>query len=361
MPPRRRRRPQQKGQTALFDTDVPLPFGILDLEQQITADPGPPVRVKCYVRGCTEMLRPPAKGFPGDACPAHGIRCHLSSSTVTYTYSAATDNLITTPDVFKKRVRGNPHKLETHRFGYCNSEDALTWNVLRSFQAAGALHLIAEHVTGRELSEEPHLYLWGLSSFDDRFEPWPLLKEAHKRFEIGRLPIARPLSEPDAMLIVPKKLVLILEAKLLADNPVAYRDGPRKTSQSLTLEEVIDLYHDAGQQLLDYDKLRAAPHSYTQLQRYLTIADYVARLDSPKTEAYLANVVRAGHEHDAARTMRGFLRPGYGNRFVRLTWESIFTLAQLRGHRLGRLSEFMLTKAVGLNGGFAPAFCLDAW
>jgi hypothetical protein len=358
--PRRRRSPPEK-QPALFDLSTPLPFGILDLEQQITTDPGPPLRVKCYVRDCKQMLRPPAKGFPGDVCPEHGIRGHCSGTTVTYTYAQATSNLIIDPEVFQKKVRGNPHKLETHRFGYCNSEDALTWNVLRSFQAAGALHLIAEHVTGRAWKEEPKLLLWGLTSHDDQFRPWPLLTEAHRRFEIGRLPVARPLSEPDAALVVPKKLVLILEAKLLAENPVAYRDGPRKSAQSLTLEEVTELYHDAGQQLLDYERLRTAPHSYTQLQRYLAIADFIARLDSPTTEAYLANVVRAGREHDAARVMRGFLRPGYENRFARLTWEQIYTLAQLRGHRLCRLSEYMLTKAVGVTGGFAPAFWLDAW
>lgn len=339
----------------------PLPYGILDLEQTIVAEAGPPRWVKCYVQGCQEMLRPAGRGFHGDPCPVHGICCHLSGSNATFVYRDPRRNLITSPELFMSRVRRNPNKTESHRFGFLNSEDAVSWNVLRSLQEAKALYLLAQWVTGQEIHDEPFLYLWGLSSSDDRFKPWPLLNEARKRFEIGRLPVKRPLSEPDITLFLPGRLLLMLEAKLLSANPVVYRGQPRKTAQSLTLEELIDLYNDPALQILDFDKARSAEYVWPQLYRYLVFAEFMARLDSPNTQAYLANLVRAGQEHHSTREFSQFLRPEYTNRFVRITWETIYALTNLHWRKLSRLQEFMLTKAVGVSGGFAPAFQLDAW
>jgi len=124
----------------------PLPYGIQDLDDVITADRGPPVLVKCFVRECQEMLRPPTRGFHGDSCQVHGIHCHFSGSNVTYTYRDPRRNLIASPELFATKVRRNPHKTESHRFGYANSEDAVSWCVFRSLQEAKALHLTeAQH------------------------------------------------------------------------------------------------------------------------------------------------------------------------------------------------------------------------
>ena len=102
----------------------PLPYGLLDLDSTIVTDPGPPLRVKCYLAGCQEMLRPPTKGFPGDVCRHHGIRTHLSGNTPTFTYQRAERNLIIAHRLFTTKLRGNKFKFESHRFGYERSEDA---------------------------------------------------------------------------------------------------------------------------------------------------------------------------------------------------------------------------------------------
>jgi hypothetical protein len=331
------------------------------VEHTILSDRGPPPLVKCYVRGCEEVLRPPGRRFRGDLCNVHGIYCHLSGSNVTFTYRDFRRNLIVSPELFARKVRRNPHKLERHRFGFLNSEDAVSWNTFRSLQEAEVLRVVAQWVTGQEVAGEPLLYLWGLSSSDDRFEPWALLSEARKRFEIGRLPVTRPLSEPDISLVIPNRLILILEAKLLSHNPVVYRGEPRKTSQSLTFEELIELYQDNGLKILDFDRIRAAERIPSQLFRYLVLGEYMARLDGPNTQAFLANLVRSGQEHETTSEIQQFLRPEYADRFVRMTWETIYTLAGLHWRKLSRLQEYMLTKPVGISGGFAPAFQLDAW
>jgi hypothetical protein len=339
----------------------PLPYGLHELDEVVVSDPGPPRVVQCYIRSCEELLRPPCRGFRGDACKAHGIYCHLSGSNRTFTYRDFRRNLIVSPELFARKVRGNPHKVESHRFGYLNSEDAVSWNCFRSLQDAGVLHLIAQWVTGEPVTKEPFLWLWGLSSSDDRFRPWPLLTAARQRFEIGRLPVTRPLSEPDISLLIPGELLLIIEAKLLSPNPVVYRDQPRKTPQSLTLEELINLYHDPALRIPDCDKLRSAERAWSQLHRYLILAEWMAQRDSPHTRAYLANLVRAGQEHESTSDFRQFLRPEYADRFARLTWEAIFTLSGQYWRRLTRLHEYMLTKPVAVGGHFVPAFQLDAW
>ena len=43
--------------------DQPLPYGTDHLNSTVVVDKGPPKRIRCYVKGCTEFLRPPGNGF----------------------------------------------------------------------------------------------------------------------------------------------------------------------------------------------------------------------------------------------------------------------------------------------------------
>src|SRR5262249_22701918 len=150
------------------------------------------------------------RDFRGEVCPSHGIRVHLSGSTPTYTYQRAERNLITAHQLFRTRLRHNPHKFEKHRFGYERSEDCLTWNVFRSMQEARCLRDVLRLITGLEVEEEPLLFLWGLSMSDDLLQPWDLLLEARRRFE-SALPVRRAATEPDAALYVPRRVLALIE------------------------------------------------------------------------------------------------------------------------------------------------------
>ena len=75
------------------------------------------------------------------------------------------------------------------------------------------------------------------------------------------------------------------------------------------------------------------------------------------TLAFHANLVRAGYEHDSTGEFKQLIRPGFEDRFCRITWETIFALAGLSWRRLTRLQEYMMAKTLGL----APAFNLDLW
>jgi hypothetical protein len=333
----------------------PLPYGVLDLDPVVVTDRGPPLRVKCYVRDCQRMLRPPSRGFRGDVCREHGIRCHLSGSSPTYSYARAERNIIASPRLFTTKLRGNKFKYETHRFGYERSEDCLTWNVFRSFQEAGCLHEILRFVTGIDIREEPELFLWGLRMTDDSLEPWPLLLRARERFE-SSLPVRRPGTEPDISIVSRGRALLLIEAKFCSPN-TCYVAGPRKDAQSLTLAELIGIYQDPTLRILDVDRAKAADRVHYQLWRNMIFSEFMAGLDCPTTQAYHVNLVRAGYEHESTSEFRQLIRPEFADRFARITWEQLFVLAHLHWRKLTLLIEYMLTKTASLS----PAFQLDAW
>ena len=104
----------------------PLPFGTLDLDPQPHVVAGTPRRIRCYVRGCNELLRPPGGGHKGDVCPAHRIRCHFSRDKATYSYADVRGNIIIDADLMAARVVGHPFKFDCKWLGQENSEDALT-------------------------------------------------------------------------------------------------------------------------------------------------------------------------------------------------------------------------------------------
>ena len=83
----------------------------------------------------------------------------------------------------------------------------------------------------------------------------------------------------------------------------------------------------------------------------------MARLDSPTTMPYLANLTRQGYENDTFERFFPLVRPQYADRAVHLFWEQLFVLAGLSGGRLRRLQQYLLTKTANLR----PAFRLGYW
>jgi hypothetical protein len=324
-----------------------LPFGSFDLDPQVCVDPGPPLRVRCYVGGCDKMLRPPSRRDAGETCPVHKIRCHKSA---TYTYPDPRRNIIASPEIFARRIIPHEFKFESWRMGNERSEDALTWNVFRSFQEAGCLHLVAQWVTGIRFDEEPNLYLWGIAIDDDQFEPWDLLIAARNRFE-RKLPVKRPATEPDIALHLPGRYVILIEAKFTSSNPF-YTDGPRKNNQSLTKDELIGIYSDLTLSILDRDLARASERIYPQLWRNLVFAEWMAMLEGKGTKAYHVSLTRAFWENESCDEFARLLRPGFEDRFTHLRWEDVFVLSGLAWKELATLQQYLLTKTAGL----VPAF-----
>jgi hypothetical protein len=324
-------------------TKIEMPYGLLDLDPVIQTD-GP--RIKCFIRGCDQYLLPPARGFRGEFCVTHGIRCHRSA---TFSYADPRRNVIIDGNLLTRIIR-HPFKFESHRLGLERSEDAVTLNVMRSLQEAGCLNLVARFITGLDTLAEPTLYLWGLRLSDDTLTPWDLLIAARERFE-HRLPIKRPKTEPDIGLHIPGVMVALLEAKFCSENPVTY-PGQRRSPQSLTKEELLNLYSDLSLRIMDRQKAAEADRLHGQLFRNMVFSEYMAQLDSPETQAYLCSLTRAGYEEDACEEFARLIRPEFRDRFCHLTWEEIYALSTLSWRRLSVLREYTLLKTANLVQAF---------
>jgi hypothetical protein len=329
-----------------------LPFGIFDLDPNVQTDPGPPMRIRCFVNGCTHFLIPPARGRKGETCPAHGIMC---SRSPTYIYSDVRKNIIVAQDLLADRIVGHRWKVESHRFGHERSEDALTYNLFRSFQEAGALNYIARLITGLDAEDEPRLFLWGLELTDDSLRPWDLLIAARRRFE-RRLPVKRPKTEPDIGLYLPGQYLALIEAKFCSPNTF-YLDGPRRDPQSLTKEELLNRYCDLSLRYLDREEAGQADRVYYQLWRNVVFAEWMAQAAEPGTQAYFANLTRRGCENDSFAHFQRMIRPEFLGRVAHIFWEDLWILAGLSGGRLTTPQEYLLAKTANL----LPAFNLGVW
>jgi hypothetical protein len=326
-----------------------LPFGTGDLWHSPSMISDRPRRVRCYVLGCPNILETPTRGGRGDVCPEHGIRCHFSAAGATYSYRDPRRNMIASPQLFADRIINHPFKFESHRMGLEKSEDAVSWNVFRSLAESNGLAKIASLITGLPNDEEPALYLWGIRISGDDFTPWDLLIEARKRFE-NNLPVDRPLTEPDIALHLPGKYLILVEAKFTSPNSF-YERGPRQNRSSLTLDELLGIYHDRRLAILSIERARSALRVPYQLWRNMVFAEWMATLDSPTTRAYHVNLVREGYEAKTELEFRELVRPECQDRFHRLTWEGIYAASIGPQHR--QLRQYIETKTAGLKQAFA--------
>lgn len=328
-----------------MNTDA-FPFGLNELDSQVVLHDGSPKRIKCLVKGCQRLLEP-ARWNQGPTCPEHRIRCNTSG---TFSYSDPRHNVIVDRETFGRQIIGHPDKYESGRIGSEKSEDALSWNVFRSFQQAGCLGALAAKVFGLPTDIEPDLYLWGINLNDDSFSFWELLRKARSRFE-SNLPVERPLTEPDIMLHVPGQYLALIEAKFTSENGV-YFCGRRATPQSLTTEELVSIYSDETHQLLNIKEAKKRQRIHYQLWRNTVFAEWIARQDHEKSQAYQINLVRAGQDEDSASEFHGLVSEGFQNRFRQVTWEQIYKYAETQRPKLIGLCRYMHEKTANLQKAF---------
>jgi hypothetical protein len=148
-------------------------------------------------------------------CPNHEIEIRYR----TFVYKNPLRNIRFERDFFQRGIYNNPFKAENHRFGYENSEDALTWNVFAGLARRRRLAALAQRLSRIESNGEPELYLWGLRvSLDDPGIPKPFdaLCEARNVFESD---IVKYQTEPDIMMYAPGKFLVLIEAKFMSNNP----------------------------------------------------------------------------------------------------------------------------------------------
>jgi hypothetical protein len=345
-------------------------FGYPDFDQaQVNGIPF----TACPVQGCSaELVKLPygkrldKNGNPRTKqwCAQHGIRLH--SGTFVYWNGPRTENrsrlrnFVVRQDLVEKIALDSGAKAESHRLGYEMSEDALSWNVFVSLAVAGQLKDAARFLTGRSVSTEPDLYLWGKridtrGTERGRFEPlWKVRELLEKDIHTFN-------TEPDIMLVVDGEIVICIEAKFGSGNSLAYdgvaNEGEKPTSRAALIERYLGNSTKAS--------TRAAIHSekigaklYSQLFRNLVFASEMS-----EREWHVVNLVsRTQHQSRKDNARASFTDPSHEilhhlssdsqSCFTYRTWEDLYTKLIPGRSDLADLDRYMRAKSAH----FRPAF-----
>jgi hypothetical protein len=337
---------------------------------RVDAIPG----LNCPIRDCSAALvnlvygkqhdsagKPTRKTKPW--CPVHGIRLHSG----TFVYWSSEDqredsrlrNFIVRDDLVTKIAFEAGSKAEAHRLGHEMSEDALSWNVFVSFAVAGKLKEAGEWLTGRSLSTEPNLYLWGqrIDIEGGELGTYPALLEAREHLESG---IKHFGTEPDIMLVIEGEIVICIEAKFGSGNPLAYdgneREGKKPTSRAGLFAKYLGKARKPRTRVAIHSKTKAST-LHSQLFRNVVFASEMAEKDW-----HVVNLVRSTDQRtkDSARysfadpsaDVKSYLSPDSQSCFTYRTWENLYAAVIKGTPELAELGSYMR----GKSAHYRPAF-----
>ena len=321
---------------------------------------------QCPVRDCAaELIDIPVGKTKKPWCPAHGIRLH----TNTFVYwngqqridESKLRNFIVRPDLVRAIALRKGMKVESHRLGYEMSEDALSWNVFVSLAAAGRLRAAAEFLTSRSLRTEPDLYLWGRridlrGGSDVLFAP---LQKSRDDLEKGIHPF---VTEPDIMLVADGEILICIEAKFGAANPLAHdsklKAGDKPTARDGLLQRYLGDKTSARTKAVVRAE-RIGPHPRSQLLRNVVFASEMAG-DTPW---HVVNLVSAtlsvgGRDDptesyaDPSNEVRGYLREDHQHCFTYRSWEGLHANVVKDQANLTALDQYLR----GKSAHYRPAF-----
>ena len=288
------------------ETIPEMPYGLHELR----ADRRPLLvgahRIRCHVKDCSEIVELPRgtqwKRMRTNCCQRHHIFVHKNTYRFDDTEMGWQRNfLATVRDTDRlKKIQGT--KVE-QRWGHENSEDALTWNVFRTFEKAGKLSLLAALLTGErvQMVEPIELIPWS----NHNGSPWEPLEQARQHFKEGK----RIPTEPDVVLLSRSGMVFV-EAKF---------GSPNKRKEP-------DIYrYQVGGFYKQYFTADLASVSYHQLVRHFLFAAHIADQLGIR-QFMLVNLVRRSSQQEPGNTSRhfgqGFLKKP--NQFRQATWEDIY-------------------------------------
>jgi hypothetical protein len=327
---------------------------------------------KCPVKNCSSQIYEIRfnKKSMVPFCQEHGLTIH-SGSFVYYNGDSEEDRTIATKrnlmfhaDYYISNFFGKSNKMESGRLCYEGSEDAVSYNVFTELLTnKTALKQVVKSITGKCPKDEVGLYLWG-SKIDlgntsaYTYEP---LKKVRENLEKD---IKRFKTEPDIMLIVPKTVVICIEAKFGSKNPLARDKDVAEGEKPKKIEDLIERYCNKNEfinrnEIFDFESERPRL-LYEQLFRNIVFAASMAKLEGA-SEWYVANLrsqhninVKRGKPESmpVVRSVRSILKPEQKKRFVHLTWEDIYDNCVKGNSDLCNLAWYMKNKTLNCRRAF---------
>jgi hypothetical protein len=344
-----------------------------------------PLREGCPVRQCATKLSEIASlGKTALWCSRHGIRLHgKAGSRRTFAYlngpGLEDQSLIRNFPVEREFLETNSlrelAKVESHRLGFENAEDAVTWNVFAGLLAGGALGRATAYLSGRPAEEDPQLWLWGhrvdlKRGFGPLFAPLARLRE---RLE----PDIRPfVTEPDIMVVVPGKLLVLIEAKFTSGNSLAVDKDARQGEKPKDLKGLLAKYLPPGSDPGAIVPAQAARPFHGQLFRNVVFAQAMAReSELAGAEWAVVNLVSdtqrkkasQGRSASTRRTaeptscfadptpaVHRWLKEDARSRFQFRSWEGLYESVIKGNPKLAQVDSYLRNKSAHLK----PAFQL---
>lgn len=332
---------------------------------------------KCPVKNCAvniHQYKVPFQKFKGKMrylpfCPEHGIRIH-KGGFVYYNGSSSADlikatkrNLMFHRDYYVANFLKKGNKMESGRLYYESSEDAVSYNVFTELLYNSiALKKLVGYITKEYITDDVELYLWGgkIDLKNNSFVQYKPLIEVRNHLERD---IKRFATEPDIMLVIPKKVVICIEAKFGSKNPIAKEQeensGEKPKGKLKLIERYCkrNKYIDANE-LFDFSN--APKLFYEQLFRNIVFAASMAKFEDNASwyvvnlrNQHVMNLKRGKPESmPIMRNVRSILKPKYKKRFTHLTWENIYDKAVKSDYRLANLTWYLKNKSLNCGRAF---------
>ena len=281
-------------------------YGLKDLKTAIVIEDN---SVECPVRDCSVKVDRQRKSFKREQryqCPKHNIFI----SPTTFEYEKEQDNLLWFDSIDNLLYDEIKKVKRESRISRDNSEDALTWNVMRFLDRQGLLIDFLSQLSNKKI-KEAELILWSYSPKEN--SDWSLLNKA--RIEFGET-VARG-SEPD-IIIRTDKVLYFLEAKLIAKNET-------KPSDKQNRKEYETGGNNQFQQIFksDYETVAIKEKRY-ELMRFWLLGSWMAKQLEVDFEFY--SLVMQSREQEIKKDFGKHIIETYERKFSRMTWEQIYVI-----------------------------------
>ncbi len=306
-------------------------YGLKELKKSINIEKE---SVECPVKDCSVIVERQRNSFKREQkyqCPNH----KLFISPTTFEYETEQENLLWY-DSADKYLNDEIKKVKREsRIARDNSEDALTWNVMRFLDRQGLLADFLSQLSTKKITES-ELILWSYSLKEK--SDWRLLNQA--RIEFGET-IARG-SEPD-IIIRTNKVLYFIEAKLTAKNETTPSELQKRKK-----------YETGGNNLFqqifksDYETVAEKEKSY-ELMRFWLLGSWMAK--QLKVDFEFFSLVMQSRELEIEATFGKHIIETTERKFSRLTWEQIYAFIKLLPDNKEKhiMTEYFENKTIGYN------------
>lgn len=315
-------------------------YGLKELNKYIKIEKE---SVECPVKDCNVIVKRQRKSFKREQkyqCPNHRIFI----SPTTFEYETEQENLLWYERADKHLYDQIKKVKRESRIARDNSEDALTWNVMRFLDRQGLLTDFLSQLSNKKINQA-ELILWSYSPKEK--SDWTLLNQA--RIEFGET-IARG-SEPD-IIIRTNKVLYFVEAKLTTKNETT-PSGLKKRKK----------YETGGNNLFqrifksDYETVAEKDKRY-ELMRFWLLGNWMAKQLEVDFEFY--SLVMQSRELEIEANFGKHIIETTERKFFRLTWEQIYAFIKLLPNNKENhmMTEYFENKTVGYNsiGAIIKAF-----